>query len=69
VTKRQAIFLYVVVGWTVWVWAVLVRNMLLDHQHGVAFRAVHITLAVISIAFAAGTWRIVRRLRRGQPRD
>jgi hypothetical protein len=69
VTKRQAIFFYVVVGWTVWVWAVLVRNMLLDHQHGVAFRAVHITLAVISIAFAVGTWRIVRRLRGEQPRD
>ena len=47
--------------WSVFVWGVLVRNMLKDHTHGFGFRAVHITLAVISISFAVATWRIAGR--------
>ena len=47
--------------WSVFVWGVLVRNMLKDHTHGVGFRVVHIVLAVISIAFAVATWLIASR--------
>ena len=47
--------------WAVWVWVVLVRNMVTDHAHSFSFRAVHIMLAVVSIAFAVATWRIARR--------
>ena len=63
-SRRAAVFLYVFAGWTVWVWAVLIRNMAADHTHSTGFKVVHVTLAVISIAFAAGTVLIVRRVRR-----
>lgn len=63
-TRREAIALRVTVVWTIWVWVVLVRNMITDHTHGISFRLVHIGLAVISIALALITWRITRRCRR-----
>ncbi|MGH9298246.1 MAG: hypothetical protein ACRDZP_09790, partial [Acidimicrobiales bacterium] len=50
--------------WAVWVWAVLIRNMLEDHSHAWSFRALHIGLAVVSIAFAGATWVIAHRARR-----
>lgn len=50
--------------WAVWVWAVLVKNMVSDHTHGLSFRLVHIGLAIVSIAFAIATWMIVRNSRR-----
>ena len=47
--------------WSLWVWAVLVRNMVIDHSHGLSFRIVHLALAAISLGFAALTWRIARK--------
>lgn len=60
-TRRQELVLRASAIWAVWVWAVLVRNMVTDHHDGFSFRAVHIGLAVISIAFALATWRIASR--------
>lgn len=55
--------------WSIWVWAVLVRNMLADHTHGFGFRAVHIVLAIFSFGFAIATLviaqQISRRIARG----
>jgi len=51
----------------VFVWVVFVRNMLKDHTHGAGFKVVHVTLAAISLAFAAGCLWIVSRARRGRP--
>lgn len=51
-------------AWAVWVWAVLVRNMLVDHTHSLGFRAVHLVLAVISLGFAAATLVIAQRMSR-----
>ena len=48
--------------WSIWVWAVLVRNMLNDHTHGLSFRVVHIVLAVISFGFAVATLVIAQRM-------
>lgn len=56
--KRDALVLRLAAGWTVFVWAVFVRNMLKDHTHGTSFKVVHITLAVISVAFAVAIWRV-----------
>ena len=64
VTRRAAVFLYAFAGWTVFVWAVFIRNIAKDHTHSSGFKAVHITLAVISIAFAAGCFAVVGRSRR-----
>jgi hypothetical protein len=64
--------------WSLFVWGVLVRNMLKDHTHGVGFRVVHICLAAVSISFAVATWLIANRaarrdreepLRAGHPRE
>jgi len=50
--------------WAMWVWAVLVRNMLVDHNHALSFRVVHIVLAVISVAFAVATLVIAQKMAR-----
>ena len=60
---RAATVLRVSALWAVWVWAVLIKNMVSDRANGLAFRLVHIGLAVVSISFAIATWLIVRRLR------
>jgi hypothetical protein len=64
VTRRAAVFLYAFAGWTVFVWVVFIRNISKDHTHTTAFKVVHITLAVISIAFAAGCFAVVSHTRR-----
>jgi len=64
VTRRAAAFLYVFAGWTLFVWVVFIRNMAKDHTHSTGFKVVHITLAVISLGFAAGCVAVVRRTRR-----
>ena len=63
-TRRAAVFLYAFAGWTVFVWVVFIRNISKDHTHTTGFKVVHITLAVISIAFAAGCFAVVARARR-----
>lgn len=60
-TRRDRIVLRAFSLWSFFVWGVLIRNMLKDDTHGTGFRVVHITLAVISIAFAIATWVISTR--------
>jgi hypothetical protein len=64
--RRDAILLRVFAGWTLFVWGVLIRNMLKDSTHTVGFRVVHIGLAVISITLAVATWAITMRVRAGR---
>jgi len=64
VQRRAAIFLYVFAGWTVFVWVVFIKNISKAHQFSNGFKAIHITLAVISIAFAVGCFTVVSRVRR-----
>lgn len=61
--RRDSLLLRVFAAWTVFVWGVLIRNMLKDHTHTVGFRVVHITLAVISISLAVAAWGVASRLR------
>ncbi|HVV38618.1 MAG TPA: hypothetical protein VHC63_18565 [Acidimicrobiales bacterium] len=58
---RSATFLRAFAVWTIFVWVVFIRNVF--KHGGVAFIAVHLVLAVISLAFAAGTFAVVRRER------
>lgn len=55
-TKKHVWIIRLASIWTFYVWAVLVRNMVIDHTNTLAFRAVHIGLAVISFAFAGAIW-------------
>jgi hypothetical protein len=64
VTRRSAAYLYVFAGWTVFVWVVFIKNITKAHQFSSGFKAIHITLAIISIVFAAGCFYVVGRTRR-----
>lgn len=49
--------------WTLWVWVVLIRNMIVS-TGPLSFRLVHIGLGIVSIAFAVVTWVITTSTRR-----
>ena len=63
---REALLLRAFAVWTVYVWVTRIGNVLGDHTpgHGFGFKAVHVALAIISCAFAAGCLVVVRRVRR-----
>ena len=62
--KRVANFLRVFAAWTVFVWVTFIRNISRDRTHTTGFKVVHITLAVVSLAFALTTLVVVSRSRR-----
>jgi hypothetical protein len=66
VTRRQALILRAFAVWTVYVWVTRMWNIFNDHTrgHGAGFKAVHTTLAVISVAFAVVAWQIVTSVAR-----
>ena len=66
VSRTVANFLRLFAAWTVFVWVTFIRNISRDHTHGTGFKVVHITLAVISLLFAAATLIVVARERRGR---
>jgi hypothetical protein len=66
-TRRAAAFLYAFAGWTVFVWVVFIRNISKAHQYSTGFKVVHIALAIVSIAFAAGCFYVVRQSGRDAP--
>ena len=62
--RRDAFVLRAFAAWTLYVWATRIWNIWGDDGRGFGFKAVHTVLAVVSVAFAALTWRIVGRNRR-----
>jgi hypothetical protein len=66
VTRRQALIVRAFAVWTVYVWVTRMWNILHDHTrgHGAGFKAVHGTLAVISVAFAVAAWQVVTHVLR-----
>lgn len=52
--------------WTVFVFGVLIKNMITDDEHGAGFRAVHSVIGGISIALAIACWPLAKRLGDGQ---
>jgi hypothetical protein len=63
VTRGQANLLRAFALWTVYVWVVRIWNIWGDDTHDGAFKAVHTTIAAISVAFAVAAWVVVRRVR------
>ncbi len=63
--RRDALVLRAFAAWTLYVWATRIWNIWGD-DHSMAFKAVHTALAVVSVAFALATWRIVSRNRAGR---
>lgn len=64
-SRRDALVLRAFAGWTVYVWVTRLWNIVRDDDpaHGIAFKSVHAVLAVVSVAFAVATWKIVSRNR------
>lgn len=62
-SRRASLLLRASVIWTFWVWAVLIRNMIVGNFAG-SFKLVHIALALVSLAFAVVTWHITSTSRR-----
>ena len=63
-TRSEALVIRAFAVWTVWVWGTRIGNVMGDDERSFAFKAVHVTLAVVSVLLAAGTWMVVRRVRR-----
>jgi hypothetical protein len=59
---RSAVFLRAFAVWTIFVLEVRIKNVI-DAGRGAGFVAVHLALALVSVAFAAGTFAVVRRER------
>ncbi|MGD0593682.1 MAG: hypothetical protein ABSB54_08405 [Acidimicrobiales bacterium] len=62
-SRRASLLLRASVVWTVWIWVVLIRNMVVGNFHW-SFKLIHITLAIVSLAFAVVTWQITTTSRR-----
>jgi hypothetical protein len=60
-SRRDTLILRLAAGWTVFIWAVFVRNLLRDDTRALGFKVVHLTLALVSVAFAVAIWRIATR--------
>ncbi|HSS08675.1 MAG TPA: hypothetical protein VLL25_02250 [Acidimicrobiales bacterium] len=65
-TRRQALLLRAFAIWTVYVWVTRMWNIWRDHTkgHGLGFKAVHTTIAVVSVAFAVAAWQVVTNIQR-----
>jgi hypothetical protein len=66
VSRTDALILRTAAVWTVFVWVTRIRNVLGDDTpgHGFAFKAVHVVLAIVSVAFAVATWAVASRNRK-----
>ncbi|MDQ3574488.1 MAG: hypothetical protein M3378_02920 [Actinomycetota bacterium] len=62
--RSHALVLRAFAVWTVYVWGTRIWNVVGDEERGFAFKAVHVVLALVSVAFAVATWVIVSRNRR-----
>src|SRR5262249_6171987 len=61
---RDATLLRAAALWTVFVWATRISNILGDSHRGFGFKAVHVVLAIVSIAFALAIWTVASRNRK-----
>ncbi len=59
--RRDAIILRAAAGWTLFIWVTRIRNILGDESRSAGFKAVHVALAVVSVAFAVAIWRVASR--------
>ncbi len=64
VSRSEALVLRAFAVWTVYVWVTRIGNVVGDESRSFGFKAVHVILALISVAFAVAAWVIVSRNRR-----
>lgn len=62
--RREALALRAFSVWTVVVWAVFIKNVVVGGDGSAGARTVHGVLAVVSLAFAVVAWNVVSRVRK-----
>lgn len=65
-SRRDALLIRGFAGWTIFIWATRILNILRDSDpdHGLGFKVVHVVLAGVSVAFALAALGVVGRARR-----
>ncbi|HEX4979560.1 MAG TPA: hypothetical protein VFV35_05800, partial [Acidimicrobiales bacterium] len=63
-TARERLVLRAFSAWTVYVWGTRIWNTVGDPDHSLAFKAVHVALALVSVGLAVAAWLVVSRIRR-----
>lgn len=64
-TRSQALVVRGFAGWTLFVWAVFIRNVVIGGDSSTGARVVHGALAVTSIVLAVASLKVVRDAARG----
>jgi hypothetical protein len=64
VTRIEALILRAAAGWTIFVWATRIKNILENPDHTAQFKAVHSALAGVSILFAGAILYVASKNRR-----
>ena len=67
-TRGEAIILRAAAIWTIWIWGTRIGNVIGDESRSFAFKAIHVVLAVVSVAFAVAVWLVASRGRRRHAR-
>ena len=66
-TRRQAWLLVGAAAWTWYVWLTRIWNIVADETRSTGFKAVHVALAVVSVALLTPVgWIGIRSLRSGR---
>ena len=63
-TRTDALILRSAAVWTIFVWVTRMRNILGDDTRSTGFKAVHMILAIVSVAFAIAIWAVASRNRK-----
>lgn len=63
-TRAQRYVLRAFSLWTVYVWGTRIWNTIGDDSRSFAFKAVHVALAVVSVALAVAAWVVVTQVQR-----
>jgi hypothetical protein len=63
-SKGEALVLRAAALWTVFIWVTRMRNLVADPTRSTGFKAVHLALAAVSVAFAVAIWIVASRARR-----
>jgi hypothetical protein len=64
VSRTDALILRSAAVWTIFVWVTRMRNILGDDTRSTGFKAVHMILAIVSVAFAVAILGVASRNRR-----
>ena len=65
--RSDTLILRAAAVWTLFVWGVFVRNLLVGAARPAGFVVVHLVLAAVSIGFAVAIWSIASRSPRPAP--